>query len=84
MTERVRLHRSTFIKRGLEQNELEARLLGLPKALMIDPEEAWQKLYGNRQYVYLELDKSAIPFGGKGQIVNDEAGNGYYRDNLDG
>lgn len=78
MISRVRLHRSTFLKMGHEQNSLEAKLMGLPKELMIDPEEAWHKMYGNRKYVYLDLDKSAVPFGGKGAIVNDEAGNGFY------
>lgn len=78
MTERYRLYRDTFIRRGLEQNALERKMLGLPAQLQTDPEQAWVALYGNRKWVYLELDKTPIYFGGDAQIVGDEVGNGPY------
>lgn len=78
MTERRKLTRDLFIQRGLEQNEMERRRFGYPAWLQTDPEEAWQALYGNRKYVYLELDRSLMQFGGSGLIVDDEAGNGIY------
>lgn len=78
MTERRRLTRDTFIARGLKQNAAERRRLGVPASIQQDPEQAWQALYGNRKWVYLELDRSLVQFGGPGLIVNDEVGNGPY------
>lgn len=86
MTQRVRLTRDLFIKRGLEANKLERLQLGIPLEVQIAPDEAWHALYGNRKWVYLEVDSSDILLGGRGHIVDDEVGNGFYRerDHLDG
>lgn len=78
MTERRKLTRDLFIHRGMEQNELERRRFGIPRCLQIDPEQAWEELYGKRKFVYLELDRSMVQFGGSGMIVDDESGNGPY------
>lgn len=77
MNERRKLTRELFIKRGHEQNAADRRM-GIPAMLQIDPEEAWHSLYGKRAWVYLELDRSGVPFGGSPLIVDDELGNGNY------
>lgn len=78
MQSRYRLTRDKFIQRGLEQNAEERRRLGIPAEVQQDPEQAWTALYGTRKWVYLDLDGSLIQYGGKGQIVDDEVGNGNY------
>lgn len=69
MTYRRRLSRDTFIQRGIEQNAEERKRLGIPAALQTDPQQAWEALYGRRQYVYLELDTSLVQYGGKPNIA---------------
>lgn len=80
MTHRTKLTREDFIAKGIKQNAWERRTLGVPAQIQIDPEQAWEALYGRRGYVYLEVDRSLVPFGGKPMIVDDDVGNGFYGD----